>query len=132
MALNPGTLGGELTTLNLGVANMTANANGTLVDLAGFIGTVHVVLNAAAGTNDNQSLTVKLQHSIDSNTSNAADFDPAVSFTAIAANGAAQVQTLALDTRVARRFVRIVSNQSAAGNGRVYSVTLSGKRQVTG
>lgn len=129
--MNPDTLPGELTTLSLGVANMTANAAGALVDIADFKGRLAVILNAAAGTNDNQSLAVKLQGAPDNNASNAADFDPPIAFANIAANGAAQVQTIALDTRRAPRFVRIVSNQSAAGNGRVYSVTLSGKRAIT-
>lgn len=132
MSLNLETLAGELDSVSLAIDGaFTANAAGSGVNITDFKGKLHVVLNAAAATNDNQSLTVKLQTAIDDNASNYADFDPAVSFTAIAANGAAQVQEIEVDTRLAKGWIRTVSNESAAGNGRAYSVVATGKKVVT-
>jgi hypothetical protein len=132
MALNLETLAGELDSVSLAIdGGFTTNAAGSAVNITDYKGKLLVVLNAAAAANDNQSLTVKLQTSIDDNASNFVDFDPAVTFTPIAADGAAQVQEIELDTRIAKGFVRTVSNENAAGNGRAFSVVAVGKKVTT-
>lgn len=131
MSLNPETLPGEVTTESLYADTFSTNVT-TLdgVDIGDYIGKIKVTLNAGAGANNNQAVDVTLQTSAESN-ANFAAFDPAISFTAIAANAAATVQSIEVDTRVASRYLRPVLTRSAAGNGRAVSVTITGKKQVT-
>lgn len=131
MALNPEVLPGELTHGQLFAGVFSANANSSAFDLLDYKGKVAVVLNAAAATNDNQAANVTLVHSNDTNISNAIAFDPAITFTAIAANGGAQVQSAAVDTRVARRYLFAQLTRAAAGNGRAITLGVTGKAQAT-
>lgn len=129
MAMNPETLPGEVTTASLYVDTFTANSNLTGVDISDYIGKIKVTLNAGAGLNDNQAANASLETGAESN-ANFAAFDPAIAFTAIAVNGAATTQSLEVDTRVAGKYLRAALVESAAGNGRAISITITGKKQV--
>lgn len=128
--MTPETIPSELASENLFLIAFTANGNGTGVDIKDYIGKIKVDLNAAAAANDNQGIAVALETS-DEADANYAAFDPALAFTTLAANAAAQVQSISLDTRLAKRYVRVAALEAAAGNSRLVSVTLTGKKQVT-
>lgn len=129
MALNPETLPGEVESESLYAGTFTTNETGLNgIDIGDYIGKVKVVLDAGAGTNDNQAANVSLQTGAEVN-ANFAVFDPAIAFDAIAANGAAQTQALEVDTRVAGKYLRAHLVRASAGNGRAISVTITGKKQ---
>ena len=130
MSLNPETLPGELTHASLYAGTFTTNTSGTGALITGYKGKLFAVLNAAAAANDNQAATVVIETS-DELSANYAALSPAVEFAAIAANGAAQVQAIEIDTRTAKAYVRATLTRAAAGNGRVISVTIGGKRLLT-
>lgn len=130
MALNPETLPSEVTTESLYVDTFTANTNLAGVDISQYIGKLKVTLNAGVGANNNQSVIASLQTGAES-AANFAAFDPAIAFTNIAVNGAATSQSLVVDTRVAGKYLRAAVGESADGNGRAVSITLTGKKQVT-
>ena len=128
--MTPETIPGTLTPVSL--INQTVTANVTNldgVDIRDYKGKLQVVLTAGAATNDDQSAAVKLQHSDEAN-ANFVDFDPAVTFTSIAANGGAALESIALDTRVAKRYVR-AHVTAASGDGRPVAVIGTGIKRVT-
>lgn len=127
MSLNPDTIPGEITTRSLYVANFSSNANSAALDIRDYKGKLAVVLNAAAATDNNQAINVELLTGGDTNVANAVSFSPAITFTAIAANGGATVETVAVDTRVANRYLYARPTRASAGNGRVVSLTVAGK-----
>ena len=124
------TIPSELTAESLYAGTFTTNVTATGVDIRDYIGKIKVVLDASAAANDNQAVNVSLETSNELS-ANYVAFDPALAFANIAANGAAQLQQTAIDTRLARRYVRAVLTRAAAGNGRAVSVTITGKKQVT-
>lgn len=129
MAINPETIPGDLTGASIAALTFTSNSTALDgVDIRDYLGKLKVTLSAGAAADNNQAVTVKLQTSAVVN-ANFADFDPAVAFTAIAANGAASYQEAIVDTRVAKRYLR-AHLTGANGNGRAVTVSLVGKKQV--
>lgn len=130
MAVNPETIPGELTTKSLYADTFTTNVtNLNGIDTRDYLGKLKVVMNAGDATNDNQAANVKLQHSAEVN-ANFEDFDPGISFEPLIANAEGETQSLAVDTRMTKRYLRPVLTRAAAGNGRAISITATGKEQV--
>lgn len=111
---------------SLAPASRTATANGTGVDLQGYVGDAVAILNSAAGTGTTPTLAVKIQDSAD----NSAFADVAgYTFTTVT-DAAASLQTLKVDTRLARRYVRAVATIGGTTPVFVSGVTLAGTKQV--
>lgn len=85
-------------------AAVTANGNGTAVDLVGFDGDLKLILNASATGGAGQTLDVKVQHSANGTTGWA---DASVAFTQVT-NAAASFQELNVTTEQFHRFIRLV------------------------
>ena len=121
-------LNGELTaTALVPAAVVTANANGSGVDLIGYIGNLKVVVNVGASTGTSQTLDLKIQDSADNATF--ADLSPANAITQVAGAGAS-LQSLSLDTRAVRRYVRAVSTVGGTSPSFPLGVTAVGYKQV--
>lgn len=97
---------GEMATTNsLLPASRTANANGSGVDLTGYIGNVMAVIHCdAAGAGTNSTADFKIQDSADNSTF--ADVSPAIAATQVTT--VASVQMLRIDPRTVRRYIRVV------------------------
>lgn len=98
----------------LPAARATTTANGTGIDRQGSEGRVIAILSSAAGTGTAPTMDVKLQES-DVLASGYADITGAV-FTQVA--GVAAFQTIAVDLRTAKRFIRAV--ETIAGGTPVF------------
>lgn len=86
-------------------AARTTGANGTGIDLQGYIGIAVAALHSAAGTGTTPTLDVKIQDSADNSTF--ADVT-GYAFTQVT-DAAASLQDLEIDTRKVRRYVRAVT-----------------------
>lgn len=129
MGLNPETIPSEVTAENIfPAATFTTNANSGSLDIKDYLGKVKVTMSFGAAANDNQAADVVIQHSDEASANFTAT---GVEFDDIAANAAAGVQSVAVDTRKTKRYIRAALTRSAAGNGRGIAIVASGKKQVT-
>ena len=94
---------GELLASNLIAGTYTADANGAGADLQGYQGVLKIVLDSGAGGGTTPTLDVKIQDSTDNLTF--ADVSGKV-FTQV--TDSASIQSLAIDTRAVRRYIRAV------------------------
>jgi hypothetical protein len=128
--MTPETIPSELTSVSLFAGTFTANQHSLDgIDIKDYLGKIKVTLDSSVASGNNQAVNVKLQTS-DELAANYADFDPAVAFANVAANSAAQIQSIEVDTRKAKRYIRAHATAPAAGNGRAISVVATGKRQL--
>lgn len=98
-------LKGELTfTESLAPAARTASANGSSLDLQGYNGQVVARLNSAAGTGTTPTLDVKIQDSADNSA-----FADVAGLTFAQVTTAAFKDTLRIDPRAVRRYIRMVA-----------------------
>lgn len=84
-------------------AARTASGNGTGVDLQNYVGDVMALVHSGAGTGTTPTLDAKIQDSADD--SSYADVT-GLTFTQITTT--ASLQTLKIDSRAVRRYVRVV------------------------
>lgn len=97
----------ELTQFELfGGQRLTVTGNGTGVNVSDYNGVLKLVLSFGAGGGTSPTLDVKIQDSADDSTY--ADLSPAKAFTQVT-DAAASFQTLGLDTRSVRKFIRAVA-----------------------
>jgi hypothetical protein len=95
----------ELSTSELFASSpRTTTTNGTAADLSNLVGRMMILLSSAAGTGTTPTLDIKLQDSADNSTF--ADVSGAT-FTQV--TGAASFQSIAVDTRAIRRYLRAVA-----------------------
>jgi hypothetical protein len=95
---------GELSLVELlPAAARTASANGTGVDVSGYVGNIKVLLNIGTVTGTTPTLDVKIQDSADN--SSWAD----VSGYTIAQKTAAGSDSLSVDKRAVRKYIRAVA-----------------------
>lgn len=114
MALNPETLPGELTFINLGQAAATGAQTG--IDISEFIGKIAVSINTLATTG-----TFALETS-DVSGSGYAAFDPAITV-----GTGAGLTIVEVDTRIAKKFLRAVGGGTMNG---AWSAVGAGKKQA--
>jgi hypothetical protein len=122
-------LKGELTAIALiPSAAVTADGNGTGVDLLGYTGEVVAVLNCGAATaGTNPTMDISFEDS--ANDSSFAVLSPALAFTQVTT--VASVQTVRIDTRAVRRYIRAVKDIGGTNNPSFpVSVTLVAQKQV--
>lgn len=97
-------LKGELTVSeSLAPAARTATVNGSSLDLQGYNGEVMAILDSAAGTGTSPTLDGKIQDSADNST-----FADVTGLTFAQVTTAASLQTLRIDPRAVRRYIRQV------------------------
>ena len=116
---------GELLASNLIAGTYTADANGAGADLQGYQGVLKIVLDSGAGGGTTPTLDVKIQDSTDNSTF--ADVSGKV-FTQV--TDIASIQSLAIDTRAVRRYIRAVI--AIAGTSPTFglAVAVIGQKQI--
>jgi len=117
---------GELLASNLIAGTYTADANGAGADLQGYQGVLKIVLDSGAGGGTTPTLDVKIQDSADNSTF--ADVLGKV-FTQVT-GASASIQSLAIDTRAVRRYIRAVI--AIAGTSPTFglAVAVIGQKQI--
>jgi len=116
---------GELLASNLIAGTYTADATGAGADLQGYQGVSKVVLNSGAGGGTAPTLDAKIQDSADNSTF--ADI-PGKVFTQVTGN--ASIQSLAIDTRAVKRYIR--ADLTITGTSPTFglAVTAVGQKQI--
>jgi len=115
----------ELLALNLIAGTYTANADGVGVDLQGYQGALKVILNSGAGGGTSPTLDIKIQDSADNSVF--ADVSGKV-FVQVGAS--ASIQSLAIDTRDVRRYIRTVLTITGTSPTFGLAVTAVGQKQI--
>ena len=115
---------GELIAASLAAGTYTADAEGAGMDLQGYQGVSKVVLNSGAGGGTNPTLDAKIQDSADNSTF--ADISGKV-FTQVIS---ASIQSLAIDTRAVKRYIR--ADLTITGTSPTFglAVTAVGQKQI--
>ena len=115
----------EILALNLIAGTYTANADGVGVDLQGYQGALKVILNSGAGGGTSPTLDIKIQDSADNSVF--ADVSGKV-FTQV--TGVASIQSLAIDTRAVRRYIRTVLTITGTSPTFGLAITAVGQKQI--
>ena len=117
---------GELLASNLIAGTYTADANGAGADLQGYQGVLKIVLDSGAGGGTTPTLDVKIQDSADNSTF--ADVLGKV-FTQVT-GASASIQSLAIDTRAVKRYIR--ADLTITGTSPTFglAVTAVGQKQI--
>jgi len=117
---------GELLASNLIAGTYTADANGAGADLQGYQGVLKIVLDSGAGGGTTPTLDVKIQDSADNSTF--ADVLGKV-FTQVT-GASASIQSLAIDTRAVRRYIRAVLVIAGTSPTFGLAVAVIGQKQI--
>ena len=117
---------GELLASNLIAGTYTADANGAGADLQGYQGVLKIVLDSGAGGGTTPTLDVKIQDSADNSTF--ADVLGKV-FTQVT-GASASIQSLAIDTRAVRRYIRAVIAITGTSPTFGLAVVVAGQKQI--
>jgi hypothetical protein len=104
---------------------ITANTNGTGVDLSSYTGNALFNLNASAPEGAAQTLDVKLQHS---DTVNGTYTDAGIYFDQVTTAGGASLQSKMFSTDGLKKFVRAVGTVGGTSPAVTYGVTITGKK----
>ena len=117
---------GELLASNLIAGTYTADANGAGADLQGYQGVLKIVLDSGAGGGTTPTLDVKIQDSADNSTF--ADVSGKV-FTQVT-GASASIQSLAIDTRAVRRYIRAALAITGTSPTFGLAVAVIGQKQI--
>ena len=117
---------GELLASNLIAGTYTADASGAGADLQGYQGVLKIVLDSGAGGGTTPTLDVKIQDSADNSTF--ADVSGKV-FTQVT-GASASIQSLAIDTRAVRRYIRAVIAITGTSPTFGLAVAVVGQKQI--
>jgi len=117
---------GELLASNLIAGTYTADANGAGADLQGYQGVLKIVLDSGAGGGTTPTLDVKIQDSADNSTF--ADVLGKV-FTQVT-DASASIQSLAIDTRAVKRYIRAALTITGTGATFGLAVVAVGQKQI--
>ena len=116
---------GELLASSLAAGTYTADANGAGADLQGYQGVLKIVLDSGAGGGTTPTLDVKIQDSTDNLTF--ADVSGKV-FTQV--TDSASIQSLAIDTRAVRRYIRVALAITGTSPTFGLAVAAVGQKQI--
>ena len=119
---------GELIALNLIAGTYTADASGAGADLQGYQGVLKIVLDSGAGGGTTPTLDVKIQDSADNSNPTFADVSDKV-FTQVT-EASASIQSLAIDTRAIRRYIRAVIAITGTSPTFGFAVAVIGQKQI--
>ena len=115
----------ELLASNLIAGTFTVDTNGAGVDLQDYQGVLKVILNSGAGGGTTPTLDIKIQDSADNSVF--ADVSGKV-FTQV--TGVASIQSLAIDTRAVRRYIRTVLTITGTSPTFGLAITAVGQKQI--
>ena len=115
----------ELLASNLIAGTYTVNADGAGVDLQDYQGVLKVILNSGAGGGTTPTLDIKIQDSADNSVF--ADVSGKV-FGQV--TGIASIQSLAIDTRTVRRYIRAALTITGTSPTFGLAVTAVGQKQI--
>ena len=116
---------GELIAASLAAGTYIENADGAGVDLQGYQGVLKVILNSDAGGGTTPTLDAKIQDSADNSVF--ADVSGKV-FVQVGAS--ASIQSLAIDTRAVRRYIRAALTITGTSPTFGLAVTAVGQKQI--
>jgi len=114
----------ELLASNLIAGTYTANVDGAGIDLQGYQGVLKVILSSGDGGGTGPTLDAKIQDSADNSTF--ADISGKV-FTQVIS---ASIQSLAIDTRAVKRYIRAVLTITGTSPTFGLAVTAVGQKQI--
>jgi len=117
---------GELLASNLIAGTYTADATGAGADLQSYQGVLKIVLDSGAGGGTTPTLDVKIQDSADNST-----FTDVLGKVFTQVTGAsASIQSLAIDTRAVKRYIR--ADLTITGTSPTFglAVTAVGQKQI--
>jgi len=106
-------------------ATRTAGENGTGVDVQGYIGKLKAVLHSAAGTGTSPTLDVKVQDSADNST-----FADVSGLTFSQVTTAISLQSLGIDTRLVKRYIRLVTTLTGTSPSFVCAAVMLGQKKI--
>lgn len=110
------------------VAERTATANGTGVDVSAYIGTGKVILHSGAGGGADHTLDVKLQDSPDDSTYT--DIAGAT-FTQVDNTAGGSLQAIGINLDSADKYIRAVATIAGTSPTFTFGVTLVTRQQLT-
>ena len=116
---------GELLASNLIAGTYTADANGAGADLQGYQGVLKIVLDSGAGGGTTPTLDVKIQDSTDNSS-----FTDVVGKTFVQVATIASLQSLGIDTRAVRRYIRAVLTIAGTSPAFGLAVVVIGQKQI--
>ena len=116
---------GELLASNLIAGTYTADANGAGADLQGYQGVLKIVLDSGAGGGTTPTLDVKIQDSTDNSS-----FTDVVGKTFAQVTTIASLQSLGIDTRAVRRYIRAVIAITGTSPTFGLAVAVVGQKQI--
>jgi len=114
----------ELLASNLIAGTYTANVDGAGIDLQGYQGVLKVILSSGDGGGTGPTLDAKIQDSADNSTF--ADV-PGKVFAQVTS---ASIQSLAIDTRAVKRYIRAVLTITGTSPTFGLAVTAVGQKQI--
>ena len=114
----------ELLASSLIAGTYTANVDGAGIDLQGYQGVLKVILSSGDGGGTGPTLDAKIQDSADNSTF--ADV-PGKVFAQVTS---ASIQSLAIDTRAVKRYIRAVLNITGTSPTFGLAVTAVGQKQI--
>ena len=112
----------ELLALNLIAGTYTADASGAGADLQGYQGVLKIILDSGAGVG---TLDVKIQDSADNSS-----FTDVVGKTFAQVTTIASLQSLGIDTRAVRRYIRAVLTIGGSTPTFGLAVVAVGQKQI--
>ena len=116
---------GELLASNLIAGTYTADANGAGADLQGYQGVLKIVLDSGAGGGTTPTLDVKIQDSADND-----NFTDVVDKAFAQVTTTASLQSLGIDTRAVRRYIRAVLTITGTSPTFGLAVVAAGQKQI--
>ena len=116
---------GELLASNLIAGTYTADANGAGADLQGYQGVLKIILDSGAGGGTTPTLDVKIQDSTDNSS-----FTDVVGKTFAQVTTIASLQSLGIDTRAVRRYIRAVLTIAGTSPTFGLAVVVIGQKQI--
>ena len=116
---------GELLASNLIAGTYTADASGAGADLQGYQGVLKIILDSGAGGGTTPTLDVKIQDSTDNSS-----FTDVVGKTFAQVTTIASLQSLGIDTRAVRRYIRAVLTIAGTTPTFGLAVVVAGQKQI--
>ena len=116
---------GELLASSLAAGTYTVSGESAGIDLQGYQGTLKVILNSGVGGGTTPTLDVKIQDSTDNSS-----FTDVVGKTFAQVTTIASLQSLGIDTRAVRRYIRAVLTIAGTSPTFGLAVAVAGQKQI--
>lgn len=127
--MTPIDLENELVEANLDAGRFITTANGTGIDVSSFIGKLKLILNFGAGGGTTPTMDVKIQESSDSTDGSDGTWADVSGATFTQVIDAASLQSIAIDTRGVKKWIRTVKTITGTSPTFDGAVTFVGQKQ---